>query len=105
MISIRPSRMSASRRWSAGRFHVATREPAIVVAGSCQCPALVTLAADVGLAGFALRLERVELLFEPFLGGFAGVDGAALAAGVAPWHGGPPSAGGPEPTRGKAAGR
>ena len=34
------------------------------------------LADDEGLAGFALRVERVELLLEPLLGGFAGVDGA-----------------------------
>src|SRR5207245_6869348 len=70
---------------------VATREPAIVVAGSGQYPALVTLAADIGLAGFALRLERVELLLEPFLGGFAVVDRAALAARVTPRHRSPPS--------------
>src|SRR4029077_13650967 len=70
---------------------VATREPAIVVAGSGQCPALVTLAADISLASFALRLERVELLFQPLLGGFAGVDRAALAARVSPGHRCPPS--------------
>src|SRR6266852_2776509 len=67
-------------------LHVATREPAVVVAGPGKCPALVTLAADVGIAGFALCLERVELLLEPFLGGFAGVDRAALAARVTPRH-------------------
>src|SRR5467141_4007861 len=66
------------------------------VAGSGQYPALVTLAADVGLAGFALRLERVELLLEPFLGGFAGVDRAALPARVTPWHRRPPSSRRPE---------
>src|SRR6266849_330097 len=33
-------------------LRVAAREPAIVVAGSRQCPPLVTLAADVSLAGF-----------------------------------------------------
>src|SRR5439155_26996456 len=67
-------------------LHVATREPAIVVAGPGQCPALVTLATDVGLAGFALRLERVELVLQPFLGGFAGVDRAALAVRITPRH-------------------
>src|SRR5712691_8795382 len=72
-------------------LHVATREPAVVVAGSGQYPALVTLAADIGLAGFALRLERVELLLEPFLGGFAGVDRAAFPARVTPRHRSPPS--------------
>src|SRR5439155_14107355 len=72
-------------------LHTATREPAIIVAGSRQYPALVTLAADVGFAGFALRLERVELLLEPFLGGLTGVDGAALPARVTPRHRSPPS--------------
>ena len=38
-------------------LHVAAREPAIIVAGPGQYPALVPLAADVGLAGFALRLR------------------------------------------------
>jgi hypothetical protein len=40
------------------------------------------------LAGFALRRERVEFMLEPFLGGFAGVDRAALAARLSPRHGG-----------------
>ena len=44
---------------------IAAREPAIVIAGSGQYPPLVLLAADVGLAGFALRRERVEFLLEP----------------------------------------
>src|SRR5208283_3883605 len=42
-----------------------------------NAPALVFLASDIRLAGFALRVEGVELLLEPFLRGFAGVDGAA----------------------------
>src|SRR4029077_1043878 len=75
---------------------VAAREPAIVIAGSGQSPALVTLAADIGLAGFALRLERVELLLKPFLGRFAGVDRTALAARVSPRHGCSPSSRSPE---------
>src|ERR1700730_7764002 len=79
-----------------GPLHVAAREPAIIVTGLAQYPALVALTADVGLAGLALRLERVELLFEPCLGGFAGVDGAALAARVTLRHGCPPSARRPE---------
>src|SRR5208283_3473024 len=52
----------------------------------------MTLAADVGLAGLALRLQRVEFLFETFLGGFAGVDRAALTVGVSSRHRRPPSA-------------
>src|SRR5467141_2579196 len=77
-------------------LHIAAGEPAILVACSGQYPALVTLAADVGFAGFALRLERVELLLEPFLGGFTGVDRAALAARVTPRHRRPPSSRSPE---------
>src|SRR6202030_2382537 len=67
-------------------LYITAREPAIVIAGFGQYPALVALAADEGLAGFALRRERVEFLLEPFLGGFAGVDRAALAARVTPRH-------------------
>src|SRR5271165_243477 len=40
-------------------------------------PALMPLTSNERLAGFALRVEGVELLFEPFFRGFAGVDGAA----------------------------
>ena len=37
----------------------------------------VALAVDEGLAGLALRLQRIEFLLEPLLGGFAGVDRTA----------------------------
>src|SRR5271163_3887473 len=67
-------------------LHIAARGPAIVIAGSDQHPALVALASDEGFAGLALRRERVEFLLKPFLGGFAGVDRAALAARVSPQH-------------------
>ena len=60
-----------------GPLQIAAREPTVVIAGFGQYPALVALAADEGLTGFALRRERVEFLLQPFLGGFAGVDGAA----------------------------
>src|SRR5260221_13237094 len=55
----------------------AAGKPAIIIGGLDQPPALAPLAADKGLAGFALRLQRVELLIQPVLGGFAGVDRAA----------------------------
>src|SRR5712672_704433 len=42
----------ALQRWP---LHIAAGESAIVIAGSDQYPALVALAADEGLAGFALR--------------------------------------------------
>src|SRR5712671_5108011 len=67
-------------------LYIAAREPAIVIAVSRQQPTLVLLAADEGLAGFALRRERVEFLLQPFLGGFAGVDGATSAARVSSRH-------------------
>src|SRR5438270_9122175 len=67
-------------------LHGATREPAVIIAASRQYPPLVLLAADVRLAGFTLRGERVEFLLEPFLGGFAGIDRAAFAARVSPRH-------------------
>jgi hypothetical protein len=57
-----------------------------------QYPALVALAADIGLAGFALRRERVEFLLKAFLGGFAGVDRAALVTRLSPRHCWPPPA-------------
>ena len=71
-----------------GSLEIAAREPAIVIAVSRQQPTLVLLAANVGLAGFALRRERIEFLLEPFLGGFARVDGATLVA--SPQHRGLP---------------
>src|SRR6202047_5020415 len=40
-----------------GSVQIAAGEPAIVIAGSDQYPALVALTADKGLAGFALRRE------------------------------------------------
>src|SRR5882757_10068423 len=75
-----------TRKSSEEGLEIAAREPAIVIAGSGQQPTLVLLAADVGLAGFALRRERIEFLLEPFLGGFAGVDRATSAARVSPRH-------------------
>src|SRR3989440_6559244 len=67
-------------------LYITAREPAIVIAGFGQYPALAALAADEGLAGFALRRERVEFLLQPFLGGFAGVDRATSAARVSSRH-------------------
>jgi hypothetical protein len=49
------------QRWS---LQIAAGEPAVIIAGSGQHPALVLLAANVGLAGFALRRKRVEFLLE-----------------------------------------
>jgi hypothetical protein len=45
----------------------------------------VLLTHDVSLAGFALRIERIELLLEAFLRGFASVDGAADTPASSPF--------------------
>src|SRR6516225_10011657 len=57
--------------------HRRAGEPAVIIPRAQAHPAFVALADDEGLAGLALRLQRIEFLFEPLLGGFAGVDGAA----------------------------
>src|SRR5208337_3598582 len=49
----------------------------IIVERGENRPTFVLLARDVGLAGFALCIERIELLLETFLRRFPGVDGAA----------------------------
>src|SRR5208282_1801365 len=55
-------------------------EPAVIIARAQADPAFVPLAVDEGLTGFALRLQRIEFLFEPLLGRFAGVDRTAYAS-------------------------
>jgi hypothetical protein len=57
-------------------FHRGAGEPAIVIIVRQAHPPLVPLALDEGLTRFALRLQRIELLFEPLLGRLAGVDRA-----------------------------
>src|SRR5215469_2884014 len=52
-------------------------EPTVIISLGQTCPAFVALAGDEGLAGLALRVQRVELLLKSLLGGFAGVDRAA----------------------------
>ena len=56
------------------------RDAAIVVAVGHQHPAFGLLAGDIGLAGLALGVERVELLLQALFGGLAGVDRAAELA-------------------------
>ena len=56
---------------------IAAREAAIVVFGSQQRPAGMGLAADIGLRGVILGVERVEVLLEPLIGRDAGIDRAA----------------------------
>ena len=57
--------------------HVAAGEATVVEAIGEQLPAFMGLRANIGLACLALGLERVKILFEAVLGGFAGVDGTA----------------------------
>ena len=71
------------------------RDAAVVIVGSDRMPALAGLTLDVGLAGLALGVERVERLVEPLLGRFAGVDRAAQALGPISGHGSMPPAGRP----------
>src|SRR6266478_4362080 len=72
--------MSASNRCRAGRSIPCSGEPAVIIIFGQACPAFVALAGDEGLAGLALRLQRIEFLLEPLLGGFAGVDRTADGA-------------------------
>ena len=50
---------------------------AIVIAGSDQGPAGMGLALDIGRGGIVLRVQRVELLVEPVLGGDPRIDRTA----------------------------
>ena len=68
-------------------LHGAAGEAAVVVRGRQHDPALVLLAPDVGLAGLALGVQRVELLLQPLLGGLAGVDGAPDQRAATAAHG------------------
>jgi DNA-binding NarL/FixJ family response regulator len=57
--------------------HVGSGVAAVVVLVRHERPALAGLAADEGLAGVALRVERVEVLVQALVGRFPRVDGAA----------------------------
>jgi hypothetical protein len=50
---------------------------AVVVPGPDQGPAFLRLAAHIGFGGVMLGIERVEILFQPMVGGDPGIDGAA----------------------------
>jgi hypothetical protein len=41
----------------------------------------VPLTLYIGVAGFALRMQGIEILFQSLFGGFPGVDGAAKNLG------------------------
>ena len=56
---------------------VPSAEATIIVVIGKRLPTGLFLARDIRFAGLALRMERVELLVETLLGGFARVDAAA----------------------------
>src|SRR5215472_654580 len=58
-------------------LHCSSREPAVVIVRLDQPPALTVLTLDEGLACFALRVQRVEVLLQSLLGRLAGVDSTA----------------------------
>ena len=60
-------------------LHCSPGIPAIVIVRGKDIPAFMALAQDEGLASLALGMQGIELLLEPFVGGFAGIDGAAQA--------------------------
>src|SRR5204863_5547238 len=60
-----------------GSLGRATGIAAIVVTGADQGPAVMGLAADVGLRCLVLGVEGVELLVEPILGRDPGIDRTA----------------------------
>ena len=64
----------------AGAFQRSAGDAAVVILIADQHPAFGSLAGDVRLAGLTLGVEAVELLLQPFLGGFPGVDGAPQLA-------------------------
>src|SRR3984893_17537769 len=59
-----------------GALYRAAGEASVVVHVGKRDPSGMTLPRDVGLTGFALRIERVELLLEPIVGRLACVDRA-----------------------------
>src|SRR5262249_19755953 len=65
------------QRLQSRALQCSARETPVGIMGLDQLPALMGLALDVRFRRFALGIERVEVLFEPVLGGFASVDGTA----------------------------
>ncbi len=57
--------------------HRGAGEPAVIISRGEAHPSFVPLTVDEGLAGFALCLQRIELLFEPLLGRFSRIDRTA----------------------------
>src|SRR5271166_4071754 len=77
MVSTPPRRDVGEQPVQSGPLHRGAGEPAVVISRAQAHPAFVPLAVDEGLAGFALRPQRIEFLFEALLGRLAGVDRTA----------------------------
>jgi hypothetical protein len=72
-----PRRDVCEQLLQSGPIHRRAGEPTVIISRPQADPAFMPLAVDEGLAGFALRLQRIELLFEPFLGRLTGIDRTA----------------------------
>src|SRR3954470_11425436 len=73
MTSIFPLRTSPSNRCMAGRSVSPPETPRSSYLERTS-PAGVRLASDIGLRGIILGIEGIEVLFQPLVGGDAGID-------------------------------
>ena len=69
--------MSVEQALQARALQGSSREPRVLVDGWQQHPALRFLARDIRGAGFSLRIEGVELLFETLFRALSRIDGTA----------------------------
>ena len=67
-------------------FHRPAGKAPIVVMNLDELPTLALLASDEGFAGFSLRMQRVEVLLQTFLRGFARVSCAAQRLRLTGFH-------------------
>src|SRR5260370_429688 len=79
--TVRDVRQQLSQRRS---FQIRSRVSSIIIVFGQGRPARVTLAANIGLCGFPLRLQRVELLVQSFFSRFPAVDRTAQRARLWP---------------------
>ena len=77
MMSIFPAANILKQPLQGRAVGIAAGEAAIVIFGSNQRPAGVGLASDIGLGGIILGIQGIEVLFQPLVGGDAGIDRAA----------------------------
>src|SRR5581483_8030619 len=71
-----------------GAFQRRARDATVIIAVRHEDPALGLLARDIGFAGLALGIERIEFLLQAFFAGLAGVDCAAELADDRLFHDG-----------------